>query len=645
MAKTSAPRAPDRAYLEKLRSELEQQYGTQDEQIRRMRLVRTLEQPVPLDDKYRLVAIEVRDPTIADEAQRVHATLSLNRPKLQVIPARESDTAEEEATLREKWTEAALWEAGGRAPGHNTYSALVDATANDGGGWCKLVFSKDLWDARWAIKPPKESEDTAAYQDYDRKTEDAKKGAGVPFHWIAVDTLTVYPVWSGPGVLREVLEVTERPVHSTFRQYRLTRDGSGNIVPDELGEPSATQTSDSASTVEMVEHWDDTFCTWMVCGKNLAGESTSAQIKQYKHGYGQVPYFYAPGLTPNFYRNRKTGMSVSETKRWLCEYLGFLLTLHAQYAARDLLTPLFRRVPEGAAPLVGSDGMPLAREDGPQPGEIINGRPGEEMEPIQYPTTSAALKEQIALVKEMIDKLETPRVTSLSGLEGAGFAISQVLSEMRLRYDPIAQSLERMLLDLTRFLWRLVRTKVRETVWVYGQGDKAGWLKAGPDELTETVGMRWTVDPERPEANLVKSRYWHERVKAGTAHQDQAVEALGDNPDEVRRGRARDELRASAQYKAWQKTVTFQKAGRGDLLSLAIESEKIAMEGMIPGVSPLALGAGVPGGMGNGMVPDMGALAASPNGQGVATNGQTGTSPGVVVPTAGAAAGIQSMGA
>jgi len=119
-----------------------------------------------------------------------------------------------------------------------------------------------------------------------------------------------------------------------------------------------------------------------------------------------------------------------------------------------------------------------------QIGKMYYGAPGTRRTPWQFPQVAASLREQITLVTEAIDKLSIPRIESnLGGIEASGFAINQVLAEARIRYDPLGQSIERMLDEVTRFLWHLVRTKVREKVWIYTSGKQGGWKGLGPDDL------------------------------------------------------------------------------------------------------------------------------------------------------------------
>src|SRR6266540_5645722 len=115
-------------------------------------MMREIQKPAlaEADKKYVLVHVDPRDPAIADEAFREQASLTLDRPTLQVKhEGDESDTAETNASLREHWTEEVLWTCGTREPGTDTMRDVTDATLFDGGGWTKLLWQKDLWELRY----------------------------------------------------------------------------------------------------------------------------------------------------------------------------------------------------------------------------------------------------------------------------------------------------------------------------------------------------------------------------------------------------------------------------------------------------------------------------------------------------------------
>ncbi|HEY9378622.1 MAG TPA: hypothetical protein VIQ02_16220, partial [Jiangellaceae bacterium] len=580
------PKPPDSQYLLEMETELTQRYLKDDEQIDEARAQREMRIPAMYgaDQKYSLVDVDPRDPDVSEESFQQTAMLTLERPKL-MLEAGESDTAQTNASIREHWTMETLWECGTRSPGSDTMVDVTDAALNDGGGWTKILHNRDLWTRRYSLAAPRDSDTQDAYDEYDRATEDAKKQAGPPFSWIAVDPRQIYPDFSG-GTVCEVLEATEVPERTTFRRHRLARDGNGNIVPEDLGQPQAHEGRTILPTsVFMLEHWDERWVTWMVAGRNFGNRQTGRIIKQFEHNYGFIPYDFAPGLWMHFWKNRKVGWGISQTKLWLVRYRQYLRAMHAQYVARDLLSPLVNYGESGAAPVIGNDGKPRDRDPGPLPGEIINLGPGRQLQKIDY-SDAATLEKHMGLIDQAIRDLESPRVTTLSGMEGAGFAISQILSYSRTRFGPISHNLEQLLKSQTEKLWSLVENRVGEKVWVGYSGEYAsgGYLGLGPDDLKRPVKIKWTVNQALPTDDLIKARYAHERLQAGTWGSDEAIEYLGDNPDEIRRSKHRDRIRQSPQYQQWLDSQVFMFAGRGDILGSAAQAQQIAEQAMPPGM-------------------------------------------------------------
>jgi hypothetical protein len=306
--------------------------------------------------------------------------------------------------------------------------------------------------------------------------------------------------------------------------------------------------------------------------------------------------------------------------------------MHAQYVARDLLSPLVTYGDSPAAVVIGDDGLPKEPITNVHPGEILNLPPGRQLQRIQYPD-AATLEKHMGLIDQAIRDLESPRVTTLSGMEGAGFAISQVLQYTRTRVGPIRHGLEALLKGQTEKMWDLIREHAGEKVWVfYGGGEnisddaKAEYIGFGPKDLERPMHIKWEVQAQLPTDEMIQARYAHERLSAGTWGKDEAVTYLGDNPDEIRRSLARDRIRSTPAYQKWLDQEVFMEAGRGDLLAKAQEAEQYAMQGNLqaglapagpPGQQPQP-GVFEGGGPGLGGVPDLGALAAAPNGAGAA---------------------------
>jgi hypothetical protein len=301
--------------------------------------------------------------------------------------------------------------------------------------------------------------------------------------------------------------------------------------------------------------------------------------------------------------------------------------MHAQYVARDLLSPLVTYGDTPAAAVIGDDGLPKETDPTVHPGEILNLPPGRQLQRIQYPDAST-LEKHMSLIDGAIRDLESPRVTTLSGMEGAGFAISQVLSYSRTRVGPIRHGIESLLKGQTEKLWTLIRERANEKVYVFSGGIDVGSGKAaaefigfGPKDLERPMRIKWEVAAALPTDELMQVRYVTERLNNGTFGLDEAVTSLGDNPDEIRRSKARDRIRASPAYQKWLDAEVFMQAGRGDLLQKAQDAEQLALSGQVQqGQGPPQL----PGGPGPGVfegapggVPDLAALSAAPNGAGV----------------------------
>lgn len=628
---------PDEQYVRELKGTLQSHYQNDDAQIDEMRGVRFLEEPVPIPEELITVAVEVRDPTITDEIARVVATLTLNDAGIQCV-GEEGDKAEKNRTLREKWTKEILHIAGRREPGIPTEKAAVDACVGDGGAWTKLLFTPDTWEVRYGMKLDDYSGDP---DKFDEVTEDEKKNAGPPFIWKSVDVRSVYPVWSG-GRLTEMIEVTKRPTLPLLRQYGARID-RGRILP--ARSESDTRSSGSTQELEFVEYWNDKYVAYVL----VSGKSAfMTEEMVFEHGYGQVPYFYAPGLMPSYWKGRKVGWGVSQSKLWLVRFKSFLLSMVAQDAARELGKPVGIETPDAGAQLLGPDGKPLTRMDW-NVGELFQLNSGQKF--VEFPTRAItpALKELLSYISDLIDHLDTPRVQSQigSGLEGAGFAISQVLTEAKTKHAPFAQHVEMMLEEVTRFLWKLMQIKVKEKVWVRyedtaGSGKRISkWLAAGPEDLGQGVGVVWTIDPLQPSAKLIESRYHVEQVQSGFESMDQAIEAQGRNPDEVRIGKAYDRIRASKAYQTYEERIVFEDAQRGDII--AEIAEQIARTGTLPnqdqGFDPTQGQGQNP--TGSGGLPNQSFQSMTAEANGPQNGSVEGVGPGVVVPIAAATAGIR----
>lgn len=650
-------KAPEGDYLLALKTELETAFQHDDVQIDRARAVREMTQPSGMTTTMRIVeGVEVHDPTLAAQTFQTAAKLGLNLPDVHIVPnIPESDAQDRNATDREKWTHEVL-RLSGRRPMMHTYAALCDGAVSDGAGWSKFVPDRDVWTQRYALRrsafeddagysvDPRHSEPGAKgrLQKLEAKADELKRLAGVPFKWLPVDARTVYPVYEGDEI-GAVLEVTQRPLSHTLRKYRLGVDAEGKLVPEEFGQGvpvpgsgygSVTSSDDGRQQVQFLEYWDHEWCAYYLARQDgrerwsvQAARGPDGKPMAWQHGYGRHPYFVGWGLTMNHWRNRKVGWGTAETLRQLVELRTFLYELMGQLAARDTY-PNYQEVPiDPAKGIIGDTRRPQGTIEQWGLRQIWRQRNGARLELIPTPPVADALKMYLALINEAIDKLEAPRFNGeLGGLQGAGFAINQVLSFENIRIGLVVQSIEQALEELSRFSWSLVRSRIKEKVWIFG-GKDSGWLALGPDELTDTVNIRIELKPEQASAQLIEQRMIHESLSAGTIGWAQAIEQLGRNPDEVRRDRRMQQLRESDLGKQLFDQAFLAEMGRGDLEALTLQAEQMAQTGLVPGMNPAQAAqmqaqrpgmAGSPPAMGNGQVPDMGNLAMAPGGIGAA---------------------------
>ena len=645
MPKGSTPlRPPEEAYLHALKIRMETEFHYQDIQIDRAREVRELRQPIPLDRDMLLVpGLQIHDPTATSTGFQTGDTLSLNPPTIRVIPPnRESDRAEKLSDRMAAWSSEVLKQSGRLPLSMHAFAAKVDSAANDGAGWSKIVWRPDLWAARNRLR-------LAQFDDkdsFEAQKEAAKQAAGVPFAWRVPDVRTVYPVFYGDDI-GEVIEITQRPESQLFRQYRLARSETGSILlPEEVrqGIPVNTNyTNQSLTTssgmIQFLEHWDAEFVTYMAVGKRLDDSPEYRILKQWRHHYDRVPYFPAMGLMMNHWRNRKVGWGSTEAMRFLVELRSFLWTLMGNAAARDTF-PLLQEVLVAG---VGPSAAAIGTQGDDQRGELIQtvrwglreilkARVGYEYKPLPMPPVAESIKVLMTAVDAALQRLEAPRFNGdLGGLEGAGFAINQVLSYESVRLGRIKQQLEDSLEEMVRFYWHLVRVRVQEKVWIYNAdvGTASGWLGLGPEELQDTVNLEVRLNPEQPSAKLIDQRMIHEAIEKGTLSLDQGIELLGRSPDEVRRGRRMDQLRQSPLYNQLADQALLAELGRGDLMTLVLQAQALATGGNpAHGIPPP--GAGISQQMGNSLLPNANQLMQPP-------------SPGAPTPQQGLRVGVPGM--
>lgn len=650
-----------------LKTELEDQFRTDDTAIRDMRMVREQKDPVAVGIK-RYTTLEVRDPTITNEVFDSVAALSENPAAVTCIyKPGGSDSAEQNATQRNAFYTELIEDMCTRIEGQNTRIRGIDMSLGDGGTWTKVLYAKDLWEEAGALRRRKPGEAADAYT---ADLDQAKKDAGQPFVAIAVDPLSFYPVRSGTKLILG-MEVQKRPLTQTLLQYDLKVDDEGNITkrgpdssggtsipPNAVGQPqNRWDATKKPTTVDLIEVWDEFYCYVVIIGAGMNGYA----VDPWLHGYGRPPYFPAMGAMMGHWSNVKVGWGIAQAKRPLVQYSSFLKTIMGDVAARDTYTPTIHVLGEQSAQAVQAsamikDGKPDWTEDMKvELREIVRAFPGDEW--LAWPTKdiAPALKEAIGQNTQDLQNMMPPKLTSSSGggMEGAGYAMSQVREEAHQKYHPYVMNLEQMWADIIGFIDWLIVHKVKDTVWLYAApkadpeqpGGKVGggWIGVGPDDITKfPVKVTVQIDPDRATAKLVEGQYWAQQYAAEMTDLDTAIRAQGRDPLLVRQGRTKDRIRKSDWYMAWEDEQVTDAMGMGNLLAKSKLAQMVAQTGGLPGQSQSAPPS-PPGPQAGPMQTAATGLAASPGAQ--QPDMARGMPPGgtdVPTPTLGAAAGAST---
>ncbi len=653
---------PDQSYLDTVKSYLESAYATADEEIDALRMNRDLMDPPVMPEWLRTVHTTVQIPTVRDEIARVVATLTMRWPTCAATPGEPgSDLDQDYSTDLEHFLEEVTKVSSQRVPGRDTQVMVTDGCVGDGGGVVKWVYDRDRWESVYRL---------AADEDADEdEVEDEKKRRGPPLARIPVDVRTWYPVWEADE-LSECLEVSQRQTYPLLKQYDLALNEQG-AFEERLGRPlSRDEANRLPSTVEFCEHWTKEWVSyWVHSGK------ASHLIKQIHHGYGQVPYFFMPGLVHNYQNDIKCGLSVASNKLELTRFRSFLATAMVNMAARQASAPTVYKKQASAEAMEGEDRSPdkVPTFDIPQGMGVTIGTE-EEFKVAEQPGIPTGLENMFGIISSLESAVDTPKPgPSVGGdLAGAGFAIQSILAESKTRHHPFVASIERAMEQESYFVIHLIQNVIKEKVWVrrsLAPGAVARpadqWIGMGPEDLEAAVGIRWTLDPEPATSKIVEARWIAELLQAGLISKEIGMAHLGFNPDEVREGQIRDQVRNEPWYKQFVQEQLLRKLRRFDIMKQAATAA--TQSGVLPGMDPMlanmaqqARGGGfgapmalppgaAPGGP---MMPDQAALAAAPGGVGAAPVpspfGQIGANMGMptgpILPQNGIVAGAQSIG-
>ena len=541
---------PGEACLRELEEQLLAEFGERNARIERLRRLRHMETPVDIPPAYRSSAREVRTPLAREQLKRVIGSLTANRPLVHVPPAEATEAARAGADLRARWTNAALRRMDSEAA-RDVFGMLIDAMVADGAGVLKLLYAPD----RWAGYPRRSAHSGQSADAFLQRAERFKKSARFPLAWRDVDVTTFYPL-EGEDGLEACLEIAERPRHLVQRRYGLITDKrSGRLVPpggDDQSEsgPVGAPHVGARPTARVVEYWDDEYFAYLVDGH---------LVRRGRHGYGAIPYVHAYGDQTPSRDPAKAGVSMLASMEFLIPLLDQLLTMKQNalflYAYPTPKITNFTPID----PNLANDGRPRALDF--RPGEILPLYQGEDLTFLQWQGTPPDLDELIAQTRAMIDQAGAPSVLFGVPPDGnaSGYLLNQLINTARVSFQQVARHAEQALERVVQLMWRLVETRIGETVFVFEAEDDHGWIGLGPQDIDGYHAVRVRLDPLGPAGDVsqgtlaaslvgarLASRRWAMRQKLGiedaeTVEDEILLDELIDAP-EIRTAIVREAL-------------------------------------------------------------------------------------------------------
>jgi hypothetical protein len=270
MAKENVPSEGWEKYVNDLVAYVEKDAGFQarNTKITDGRKRRFCQQPVKIPEEYRKITSEFRSPFIFDILRRVPGLAATTLPTPKVRPYSDSMKAQEESSMREKWLEGSSIKMDRDC---TTFFKIIDALGADGCGCWKIILDRHTW----GKYGPKEEDESDG--DYTKRVKEYHK-ANFPIYREHVVTETVYPLRDENG-LAEVLQITVDSGAKLARKYNLSYTRGGEWVKGKNGDAI-----DPPMNAKFIEYWNREYFVYMV---------DDIVVKKGKHGYGEVPYFFA----------------------------------------------------------------------------------------------------------------------------------------------------------------------------------------------------------------------------------------------------------------------------------------------------------------------------------------------------------------
>lgn len=585
-----------------LRDEARDRYDTRNRMIADMRSLRYQEQRVDIPAQYRGTTKEVRLPLLADQVDLMAAIIDDSPRVIHVDPMQEGNTAQRNASLRERWAEAVIDQVQ-QELNRPVLSNLSENMAGDGLSVLKVVYRPDHWsdlpDSEKLFGKRGDELEPDDVKTLKQRRQNATRGARLPFSWVDVDPMTYMPVYGPTGEVEAVIELTERPIRAVLATYNEVLaykkvSGRWSVIPlAALGEPeppSGQDTSyDTRQSVEVWEYWDRSCSITFV---------EDVPVRYSEHNTGQVPYFEAYAKPQSSRDPERRSRPTAYKQKWLVELLNRFWTMMGNvgylycYPTPVTETPLDANVP------LAADGRPPHIEW--EVGKHITLLAGQKLlfvtPPAEHMQLMGDLIQQALRLFDQSSGLG-PAIRGVGGADQPGYALQQLIGASLLSLKPAIKQRDWMLARAMAYTWRLIEKRIGEPVPVLGTNpdtDKGGkrWLELGPDDINGYYKIDVESKPLMGQLRISLGAFGASMVKARMMSRGRAMsELLGiEQPDDELDDIAIDEMMESDQdLKRQMQEVALKRAG------LLPASAPPGTPPQLPGASPMPGPGSLPG--------------------------------------------------
>lgn len=460
---------------------------------RNFRTLTRMDHAIDIPAEYKATTKEVRTPFIRDAWERITASLTHNEWLPHFEPRDDSDKAKRASGIGERWV-TGVTRAMNHDVGEDTEYEACRAMVRDVESVIKVVHRPEAW----ATFPKRGKDDPGEYQ---KKAEAYKKGAPLPFAWRTVDRLQLL-FEDGEFGDSWCVEYGEYPRPLLARQYGMRMSAeSGRLValsngpqgtdstdtpvtPDEVlgGKPKPEGELHSSTGMCVKMEYFDTDGWWHVV---IDGGAASGFPKPSPYE-GRLPYARAkPSAEPE---------SVLYSLMYLVPGLDAILTGMTNWMWLGMFpNPLMQDVPNSQQ--IPSSLMPPLGDDNAndtftwRPGKMLYPPRGKAFSFMQAPPVGRDAVEMVGVLRGLIDIAGIPSVfRGLNGSGDSGYLANQMLGAVEMMYKRLARARERQLEYAVEFITHLIPCRIKQTVYVMGQGDKNAWLGLRPEgDTTDTM--------------------------------------------------------------------------------------------------------------------------------------------------------------